>query len=92
MDEIKKGDHLFFIGNDEDSAIAYVTYKDKDDSTIIVDHTFVSDELRGQGVAGKLYRTIIDFAREENKKIIPECSYIKSKMEHDKENQDLLAQ
>ncbi len=92
MPEIKQGNQQFFIGDDEASAIAYVTFKDKDDSTIIVDHTFVSDELRGRGIAGKLYKTIIDYARKENKKIIPECSYIKTKMEHNKADQDLLAE
>lgn len=92
MPEIKKGNHQFFIGDDEENAIAYVTFEDKDESTIIVDHTFVSDELRGQGVAGKLYNTIIDYARKENKKIIPECPYIKKKIEHNKEDQDLLVE
>lgn len=92
MPEIKKGNQQFFIGDDETSAIAYVTFKDKNESTIIVEHTFVSDELRGQGIAGKLYKTIIDYARKENKKIIPECSYIKSKMEQNKADQDLLAE
>lgn len=91
MQDIKKGDHQFFIGDDEASAIAKVTYKDKDESTIIVDHTFVSEELRGQGVAGKLYTAITDYARKENKKIIPECSYIKSKIENTKSDHDLLA-
>lgn len=90
MLEIKKGNKQFFIGDDEAHAIARVTYKDSDDSTIIVDHTFVSEELRGRGVAGKLYKAIIDYARRENKKIIPTCSYIKAKMDHNKADQDLL--
>lgn len=92
MSEIKQGNHQFYLGDDEENAFAYVTFKDKDDSTIIVDHTFVSDELRGQGIAGKLYKKIIDYAREENKKIIPECPYIKAKMEQNKADQDLLAE
>ncbi len=92
MTEIKKGNKQFFIGENEENAIAKVTYKDKDSSTIIVDHTYVSEELRGQGIAGKLYNTIIDYARQENKKIVPECSYIKTKMEHNKSDQDLLAE
>ena len=91
MTDIKQGTNQFYIGEDESSAIAKVTFKDKDAETIIVDHTFVSEELRGQGVAGKLYNVIIDYARRENKKIVPECSYIKVKMERNKQDQDLLA-
>lgn len=91
MNEIKKGTNQFFIGETEAEAIAKVTYKNKDESTIIVDHTFVSEELRGQGIAGKLYDAIIDFARTEDKKIVPECSYIQVKMKRHTEDQDLLA-
>lgn len=92
MQEIKKGNHQFYIGEDETNAIAKVTFKDKDESTIIVDHTYVSEELRGQGIAGKLYNTITDYARKENKKIVPQCSYIKTKIEHNKADHDLIAE
>lgn len=91
MAEILKGDHKFYIGEDEQNPIAEITYKDKDEQTIIADHTYVSDQLRGQGIAGKLLNELIAFAREENKLIVPECSYVKAKMEKSSELQDLIA-
>lgn len=90
--DIVKGTNKFYIGEDEAKPIAEITYKEKDANTIIVDHTYVSDELRGQGVAGKLVETITDFARKENVKIIPECPYVASKMEKTEEYHDLIAQ
>lgn len=91
MAEILKGDHKFYIGEDEQNPIAEITYKDKDEHTIIADHTYVSDQLRGQGIAGKLLNELIAFAREEKKKIVPECSYVQAKMEKSTELHDLIA-
>lgn len=91
MSEILKGNNKFYIGEDENNPIAQITYKDKDANTIIADHTYVSDELRGQGIAGKLFDKLIEFAREENKKIVPLCSYVKVKMERSSEYEDLIS-
>lgn len=90
--EIVKGTNKFYIGEDENNPIAEITYKEKDKHTINVDHTYVSDELRGQGIAGKLVEVITDFARKENVKIIPTCPYVASKMEKTAEYHDLIAQ
>lgn len=89
--EIKKGDHKFYIGDSEEKPLAEITYKTKDENTIIAEHTYVSDELRGQGIAGKLLKVLTDYAREENLKIVPVCSYVQSKMEGSKEYEDLIA-
>jgi len=91
MAEIKKGDHKFYIGEDESNPVAQITYKDKDASTIIADHTYVSEQLRGQGVAGQLFNELIAYAKEENKLIVPECSYVKAKMEKSSELQQLIS-
>lgn len=90
MTKILKGDHKFYIGEDENNPIAQITWKDQDEHTIIADHTYVSDELRGQGIAGKLFNKLIEFAQEENKKIIPECSYVKVKLERSTELKHLI--
>jgi len=89
--EIKKGNEKFYIG-DETNPIAEITFKQRDEDTIIADHTYVSDELRGQGIAGKLLEKLINYAREENVKIVPECSYVQKKMESSKEYGDLIAE
>ncbi len=90
--EILRGDNKFYIGEDENNPIAQITWKDKDEQTIIADHTYVADELRGQGIAGKLFNKLVAFAEQENKKIVPECSYVKAKFERSKELQHLLSE
>jgi len=91
MANIQKGNQMFYIGENEQEAIAKITYQRKDENTIVADHTYVSDELRGQGIAGKLVEVLTDFAREENLKIVPVCSYVKAKMEKTAEYHDLIA-
>jgi predicted GNAT family acetyltransferase len=39
-------------------------------------HTFVSPELRGKGIAEKLVRTALDYARSEQRRVVPSCSYV----------------
>lgn len=92
MEEIVKGNGKFYIGEHENSPIAEITFKVKDAGTIIVDHTYVSDELRGQGIAGKLVDVIVSYAREENLKIVPLCPYVLVKMEKNPDYHDLIAQ
>lgn len=90
-EKIVKGDHKFYIGEDEKNPIAEITYEVASANVIIVDHTYVSEELRGQGIAGKLVKVITDFAREENVKIIPKCPYVEKKMADTPAYHDLIA-
>ncbi|QUC05478.1 N-acetyltransferase [Aggregatibacter sp. oral taxon 513] len=41
--------------------------------------TYVSETLRGQGVADKLYQALITFIQENQLKLVPTCSYIAKK-------------
>jgi predicted GNAT family acetyltransferase len=43
---------------------------------IIFTHTFVPPELRGRGIAEKLVRAGLDYARQESLRVVPECSYV----------------
>ncbi|HLR41169.1 MAG TPA: GNAT family N-acetyltransferase [Virgibacillus sp.] len=91
MTTIKKGTNKFYVGEDESSLKAEITFKQGADNQLVVDHTYVSDELRGQGMAGKLVDQVVTYAREEGMKIVPECPYVKSKMDKTPEYHDVLA-
>ena len=92
MLEIKKGVNKFYIGDSEENPLAEMTYVNSGENIIIVDHTFVSDELGGQGVGKLLLKEVVDWSREENKKIIPLCPYAKAQMEKNQEYHDLIHQ
>ncbi len=42
----------------------------------LVDHTFVPQEARGQGLAAKLVEAIVADARTQGFKIAPQCPYV----------------
>ena len=53
-------------------------------------HTFVPPELRGRGVAEKLVRTALDGARRENRRVVPQCSYVATFIRRNPEYQSLV--
>lgn len=74
---------------DDDKFIGESTYS-KSDKLWIIDHTYVDDKYRGQGIAGKLVATIVDEARTNDKKIIPLCPFAKREFELKPEYRDTL--
>ncbi len=54
-------------------------------------HTYVSDVLRGQGVAKKLLDQAADYARENHYKMNPICSYVVAAFEKSKSYDDVKA-
>jgi len=44
-------------------------------------YVIVSDKLKGQGIAGKLLDVAVDYARKNNLKVHPVCSYVVKKFE-----------
>lgn len=75
------GDSRFYKHDEFDNLISEITYSVAGSSLIIIDHTFVHDDYRGQGIAAQLVDRVVQMAREENKKIIPLCPFAKGMFE-----------
>ena len=56
-------------------AIAEITFPDIDEDTVDINHTFVDESLRGQGMAGKLMEAAVNQIQSQGKKAVPTCSY-----------------
>jgi uncharacterized protein len=89
--EIKKGQQQFYIGDREDVAIARITFEWETEHVIVANHTYVDEALRGQQVAKKLLDVLVSYARENNLKIRPLCSYVVKAFERYEEYQDIIA-
>ena len=61
------------------------------ENTMVMDHTYVSNELRGQGVAKKLLDEAAEYARQHDYKMQPVCSYVVTAFERYDDYEDLKA-
>lgn len=57
----------------------------------VLEHTIVSEVLRGQGVARQLVDAAVTWARGSGVKLVPVCPYAKKVLEHDPSFHDVLA-
>lgn len=73
----------FFLLDQNGNKVAELTYFFVDEQTINANHTYVSETLRGQGVADQLYRELVNFVRDKKLKLIPTCSYIVKKWQRE---------
>lgn len=64
-----------YLTNASGKMIAQVTFPAVDGGTVNIDHTFVDDTLRGQGMAGKLMEAAARHLRETGRHAVLSCSY-----------------
>lgn len=76
--------------NENGQMIAEVTFPDVAADTVNIDHTFVDDCLRGQGVAGKLMEAAAVHLREQKKQAVLTCSYAVKWFEKHPEYEDVV--
>ena len=57
-------------------------------SDLIVFHTEVAEALQGQGIAAKLLAQMVDYARKNNLKVVPECPYVHAQFKRHREQYD----
>ena len=72
-----------------DNHTGYISYQERDDK-LIYDHTIVPQELGGRGIGSALVKHALNYAREQHKKVIPQCSFVSSYISKHPEYQDLI--
>ncbi|HHZ02271.1 MAG TPA: N-acetyltransferase [Tissierellia bacterium] len=78
----------FYLGEVRDPlAEIRITYRDE--NIIAAESTKVSETLKGQGVGRKLVEELVNYARKENKKIIPICPFVLATFEKTPEYADI---
>ncbi len=87
--EEKDGQGRFFIQEGGED-LAEMAYTRRGSSGIIILHTGVDESLEGKGVGKSLVAAAADWARAEQIKIVPVCSFAKKVMEHDPAYADVL--
>lgn len=88
---IQNEEGRFFVAKDGKD-LAEITYSlNKDTGELVIDHTRVSEELRGQGTGQELVQAVVEKARNEKLKIVPVCSYAAHQFEKHPEYKDVLS-
>lgn len=72
-----------------DAGLAFANYR-RDDRTITVMHTEVPRAVEGRGVGSALVKGMLDHIRQEGRKIVPLCSFVRSYINRHPDYQDLL--
>jgi predicted GNAT family acetyltransferase len=80
-----------FAAMDEGKQAGAIFYTSAGETKMILDHTEVNDAYRGQSISKKILMYIVEFARENNIKIIPLCPYAKSVFDKTESIRDVLA-
>jgi predicted GNAT family acetyltransferase len=71
---------------------AELAYSLPKEDVMDIQHTYVSENLRGEGIAEQLAKTALEYARQKQWKVIATCPFISTYVKrHSKEYKSLLA-
>ena len=70
--------------------VGEMTYQRPTSQRMIIDHTRVFDGFEGRGIARQMVLAAVDFARSNNRQIIPVCSYARALLTRTDEYKDIL--
>jgi len=85
----KEGNKGIFYIEKDGKTVAEMVYTMAAPDKMIIEHTEVSDELKGQNIGSKLVKNAADFARKNNMKIIPLCPFTLSVFKKRPEYEDV---
>lgn len=71
--------------------IGEMTYSVAGANKIIIDHTEVDENQKGKGIGKILLAKAVDYARDNNIKIVPLCPFAKTMFDKDIDIRDVLA-
>jgi predicted GNAT family acetyltransferase len=74
-----------------DGHVAFVSYR-RSCGVVSLDHTEVPPALGGRGVGSTLVKGMLDLARSEGLKVVPQCPFIAAYIEKHPEYRDLVSQ
>jgi len=83
----EKSNHRFVVNLD--GATALLMYKEEGDTIYFV-HTEVPVAMEGKGIGGRLAKAALNYARENNLKVVPRCPFVASYLERHPEYNDLM--
>ncbi|SDJ81255.1 GNAT family N-acetyltransferase [Salimicrobium halophilum] len=87
--DIKQSNERFYIG-DAEAPDAYIHFVDFGEDKLIIDHTYVVESMREQGVGEELVDAVVAHARSEGRKIIAHCPYARNVLTDNEKYDDVF--
>ena len=87
--EIGETKGRYFVSGSTGEILAELSYSIAGTSMIIIDHTEVSDQLKGQGVGHILFMRMVEDARTSGTRVVPLCPFAKSQFTKFPETRDV---
>jgi predicted GNAT family acetyltransferase len=81
---------IFFI-EDEGDVIAQIVYANGGEDVIIIEHTEVEKDMRGQDIGFELVHRTVEHARMHGLKVSPVCPFAKAVFDKKPDFRDVLA-
>ena len=79
--------HFIIVIDGKESLVDYTLEKNR----MNLYHTYTHPDLRGKGLAAKVVIAALEYAKENNLKIIPGCSYVQDFIAKNTEYKELVA-
>ena len=70
-----KEENRIYVQNNDNEVIAEVTFYEIENGVYNIDHTFVDDSLRGQGIGSKLVREAVNTIKEKGAQVQATCPF-----------------
>jgi predicted GNAT family acetyltransferase len=80
--------HRFELREGDDLAV--LEYRLRGAHALVLTHTGVPHRLEGRGVAASLARTALEYAREQQMRVVPLCSFVQAYLRRHPEYLDLV--
>ncbi len=83
-------DERIYSTDDNQRLMAEVTMPKRDDKRTDIDHVYVDESLRGEGLASRLMKMAYDRIKEQDKQIVAKCPYAIDWFKKHPEYQDIV--
>ena len=83
MEFIKEDSRIYSLDNNK-KVVSEITFYESENGVFTIDHTFVDESFRGQGIAGKLVEMALKEIEKRGGKVEATCSYAKKWLEKNK--------
>lgn len=90
IQQINRGTKGVFQAMEDGKEAGAMTYSWAGEDKMIIDHTEVNPEFKGRNVGNQLLMALVQYARENNIKIIPLCPFAKSVFDKNEAIRDVL--